>query len=127
MKAKPTQGPWTYKRTHEMSADTWYVIIDGNGRGPIVDVGGKDLGGQIAEAKYLVTDPNEIEANAELISEAGTVYHETGLTPRELKEQRDELLKALGWSIKFARDLRYPEQKEKKAEIENLIAKAKSL
>jgi len=30
-----------------------------------------------------------------LSAEAGTVYHETKLTPRQLLEQRDELLKAL--------------------------------
>jgi hypothetical protein len=33
--------------------------------------------------------------NARLIAEAGTVYHETGLTPRQLAEQRAELLEAL--------------------------------
>lgn len=68
--ATHTPGPWTYKRTHEMSSNTWYVIIDSNGRGPVVDVGGSDLSGQIAEAKYLVTDPEEIEANARLIASA---------------------------------------------------------
>ena len=34
-------------------------------------------------------------ANAQLIAEAGTVLHETGLTPRQLAEQRAELLEAL--------------------------------
>lgn len=34
------------------------------------------------------------EANARLIAEAGTVAHETGLTPRQLAEQRKELLEA---------------------------------
>jgi hypothetical protein len=29
-------------------------------------------------------------ANADLIAEAGTVLHETGLTPRQLAEQRAE-------------------------------------
>lgn len=37
----------------------------------------------------------EAEANARLIAEAGTVLHETGLTPRQLAEQRGELLAAL--------------------------------
>ena len=31
-------------------------------------------------------------ANARLIAEAGTVHHETGLTPRQLVEQRDALV-----------------------------------
>lgn len=35
------------------------------------------------------------EANAAFIAEAGTVAHETGLTPRQLADQRDELLAAL--------------------------------
>lgn len=34
------------------------------------------------------------EANARLIAEAGTVYHETGFSPRQLAEQRAELLAA---------------------------------
>lgn len=62
-----TPTPWKYSKTHLMSHDTWYVVTDANGFGPIVEVGGKDKNGQIAEAKYLVTDPKEIEANAELI------------------------------------------------------------
>lgn len=37
----------------------------------------------------------ECEANARLIAEAGTVAHETGLTPRQLAKQRDDLLAAL--------------------------------
>lgn len=40
-------------------------------------------------------EQQEAEANARLIAEAGTVLHETGLTPRELAEQRAELLQAL--------------------------------
>jgi hypothetical protein len=32
------------------------------------------------------------EASADLIAEAGTVHHETGLTPRQLVEQRDALV-----------------------------------
>ena len=34
------------------------------------------------------------EANGNLICEAFSTYHETGLTPRELAEQREELRKA---------------------------------
>lgn len=37
----------------------------------------------------------EADANAKLMAEAGTVHHETGLTPRQLAEQRTELLIAL--------------------------------
>lgn len=37
----------------------------------------------------------EARAHAEFIAESFTVAHETGLTPRQLAEQRDELLAAL--------------------------------
>lgn len=40
-------------------------------------------------------DIEQVQANARLIAEAGTVAHETGLTPRQLAEQRDDLLEAL--------------------------------
>lgn len=71
-----TPGPWKYSRTHYSSDNYWYVITDSHGRGPIMDVGGSDKSGQIAEAKYLITNPEEIEANARLIACAPS-YHET--------------------------------------------------
>lgn len=37
----------------------------------------------------------EQRANARLIAEAGTVYHETGKTPRELEQQCKQLEEAL--------------------------------
>ena len=67
---KHTHGPWKYLVTHPLSGDAWFVIADKDGRGPIMDVGGKDKSGQIAEAKYLITDPQEIESNARLIAAA---------------------------------------------------------
>ena len=69
-KTKRTPGPWKYLRTHRMSSDAWYVITDAAGYGPIIEVGGKDKNGQIAEAKYLIADPEIIEANARLIAAA---------------------------------------------------------
>lgn len=64
--------------------------------------------GESADGEYLLwaeSDPNtaiaavfpsdSTDANAQLIAETGTVFHETGLTPRELAEQRAELLAAL--------------------------------
>lgn len=90
MKTEPkhTPGPWTYKRTHSMSPNTWYVLIDPNGRGPIFEIGGRDITGQIGEAKYLITDPAEIEANAAFIVEACNNYE-------RVKAERDELAAAL--------------------------------
>lgn len=43
----------------------------------------------------LFPNINEAIANAKLFAEAGTVANETGLTPRQLAEQRAELLIAL--------------------------------
>ena len=40
-------------------------------------------------------DGGSAEANARLIAEAGTVHHETGLTPRQLVERVKELEEAL--------------------------------
>jgi hypothetical protein len=88
---KHTPLPWTYKRTCHLSSDTWYVLIDPTGSGPIMDVGGKDVAGQIAEAKYLVTDPDEIEANAKLIVTAVNNYHSLTRELSELREERDRL------------------------------------
>lgn len=43
------------------------------------------------------------EASADLIAEAGTVFHNTGLSPVQLVEQRDELLDALQGMVDFYR------------------------
>ena len=53
-----------------------------------------------------ITDPplGEAYANARLIAEAGTVATETGLTPRQLAEQRAELLEALRQVVMDAED-----------------------
>lgn len=67
---KHTPGPWKYSITHPMSGDVWFVITDNDGRGPIMEIGGDEQNGQIAVAKYLITDPKEIEANARLIAAA---------------------------------------------------------
>ena len=51
-------------------------------------------------------DESWAKAAAELFHEAGTVYHETGLTPRQLVEQRAELIAALRGIIEIGkRDL----------------------
>ncbi len=42
----------------------------------------------------------EAESHAKLIAEAGTVYNQSGLTPRELLEQNKKLLSALGRLVK---------------------------
>ncbi len=79
--AKPTPGPWHTSSTH---------------LGAAIDIGAAN-GANVA----LVSGPkengaDEYVANADMIADAGTVFHETGLTPRQLAEQRDKLLAALG-------------------------------
>lgn len=80
---KHTQGPWKYHE--DVSPIGQYYVRGANG-------------------EMIVSGPSlKNEADAKLIAEAGTVAHETGLTPRQLKDQRDELLEAfdslLGWAI----------------------------
>lgn len=56
----------------------------------------KDSDGQtIVLIPYYNKDNTEQQANAELITEAFNVTNECGLTPRQLLEQRNELLDAL--------------------------------
>ena len=71
--AKPTPGPWT---AGPKQADESVNVNSG-----ILHIA-RVHQGAIANAV----------ANAALITEAGTVFHETGFTPRQLLEQRDELL-----------------------------------
>jgi len=52
-------------------------------------------GNHIALVSYGNVPMEEHRANARLIAEAGTVATETGLTPRQLADQRKELLEAL--------------------------------
>ena len=70
--SKITPGPW--------KAVPWH-IMEGN---PAVQ----------APDGYLICETS-CNDDAELIAEAGTVAHETKLSPRELAEQREELLAAL--------------------------------
>ncbi|WP_088255593.1 hypothetical protein [Fimbriiglobus ruber] len=82
---KPTAGPWEYvKSTYKDNSAHHFVGY--NRHGDTV----------LTVCKLVQPLANaSIEANARIIAEAGTVCHETGLTPRQLAEQRQELLEAL--------------------------------
>lgn len=82
MNIKPTPGPWRAKRL-ETYTDPGYVIVYPDASKPGVHMRRLDYRGCLTEQ------------DANLIAEAGTVYHETGLTPRQLAEQRGQLLEAL--------------------------------
>lgn len=66
--------------------------------GPVSAVRGKisvDLthhGVSVAVLTGRGDQPSALRANAQLFAEAGTVAHETGLSPRQLAQQREELL-----------------------------------
>ncbi|MCX7320406.1 MAG: hypothetical protein NT113_13255 [Hyphomicrobiales bacterium] len=96
-----TPTPWKFSRTHAMSEDRWYVLTDADGRGPIMDVGGCDVAGQIAEAKHLITNERTIEANAALIVRAVN-----SLASNEAKIE--ELTAALEWALANCQDSAHP-------------------
>jgi hypothetical protein len=80
--AKPTPGPWYSSGTD----------VKPLGNRPFICWTG-------TPERYL----DEARANAALIAEAGTVFHETGLTPRQLLEQRDELVELLESYLRILR------------------------
>lgn len=79
---KPTPGPWI---THREGFSTIYIQAS---------IGGGWVQ-EIAACGPTNDGSAQQEANARLIAEAGTVFHNTGLSPVQLVEQRDELLAAL--------------------------------
>lgn len=87
---KPTPGPWEAKPTGPWDGWDGWSVEDADGS-VVCDAHGSQFNGRR-------------EANARLIAEAGTVFHNTGLSPVQLVEQRDELLQALqdlmAWQVK---------------------------
>jgi hypothetical protein len=102
MKTKPTSkitrspSPWTVTRGTNGFTKTWQVHHVSPTRAvTIADCGAiveqvyqGNLENHVGERKNL-----EHKANAYFIAEADSVAAETGLSPRELKKQRDDLLK----------------------------------
>lgn len=82
---KPTPGPWTSETTPSNVFVT-RAIYGANG----------ELVAHVGIPGYRSTpDVKQNTADAALIAEAGTVYHETGKTPRRLAEENAALLAAL--------------------------------
>jgi len=81
MKTKHTKGKWR-------------LALDKNGNLTKVEADYVEVHNGILIRKNNIPVA-ELEANANLIAEAGTVATESGLTPRQLLEQRNELLEAL--------------------------------
>jgi|GEM_PF-1988205 len=78
---KITKGEWSVFET-----DAGLVWVDNDCGDNICDMYHKK------NSNDFYKKPNAKE-NADLIAEAGNVANETGLTPRQLLEQRDELLR----------------------------------
>lgn len=77
--AKPTPGPWNVFERRPAGYLCGYSV-GGDGDVPVAACNFGDTANK---------------ANADLICEAGTVFHETNLTPRQLLEQRDALHREL--------------------------------
>lgn len=74
---RPTPGPW--------------AVYDVN---PVIVLADRySVGGFAVATCYPVrkVTQEQAEANARLIAEAGTVHHETGLSPQQIRDQRDRL------------------------------------
>lgn len=89
-KAKPTPGPWVY------------VAIDGS----IINPNGINDNKDSWHVAELTSNDGCLAANGNLIAEAGTVYHETNLTPRQLLEQRDALISVMRNFCNWAMDVK---------------------
>lgn len=79
VKAKPTPGPWVPDPSPCGEMDVSAGIFK-NGRYEHSIIGGCGCCG----SPTGVDDSAQSNANLEMICEAGTVHHETGMTPREL-------------------------------------------
>ena len=96
-----TKGEW-YKRKHchltDLNVVVFPIIKNAKAepiyRNAIADSKPHAISGILIANAYGKTK-EEAEGNAKLIAEAGTVHNETGYSPRELADQKAELLEAL--------------------------------
>jgi hypothetical protein len=91
-KLKPSPGPWTVGAPNKFGAEVRADVgtrprVWANDKTGIADI-------CIRRGIYEGTS-NEEMANAQLIAEAGTVFHETGLSPRQLADQCRDMYAAL--------------------------------
>lgn len=127
--AKPTKGPWIVSGLLSDNVTVHTMGIPSN-----IDPACKL---QIADCfdRDSQLSWEEMNSNAKLIAEAGTVYHETSLTPRQLDDQRRELLEALETIRKSSLEhISLVDDKEKMAELiflhniaDKTIAKVKGI
>jgi len=80
---KPTPGPWWVDEHGGLRHGVAHA------RDTVPVMGVALLSGNVSERV------RQAEANRDLLFEAGTVFHETGLSPRQLAERNAELVEAL--------------------------------
>jgi len=93
IESKHTAGPWI--AASRPSSVVGWPVVGPMGRS-ICNVSWmpRKAYPDVSDADYSAFN-SECEANAALIAEAGTVAHETGLTPRQLAERCERLEAAL--------------------------------
>lgn len=82
---KPTPGPWEATCSNERGYPEWFIRVPGEP--PVISY-------EIAKITSYRPDGTD-ESDARLIAEAGTVFHNTGLSPVQLVEMVKELEEAL--------------------------------
>lgn len=112
--AKPTQGPCKYDGDGFDSVAAQDCGTDGY---TVMD----DDCFPICQIDDRIND-GEAEANAEFITEAFNVLHETGLTPRQLQQQRNELLEALNWIAGVA-NINYQQDRKLRSDSARTLAR----
>ena len=89
---KPTPGPWVMTEGKCIYIN---ARVDGKRRFILQRSTGEGYG--------INVEAEQVRANCRLIAEAGTVHHETGLTPRQLVERVKELEEALNGVLLMGR------------------------
>jgi hypothetical protein len=87
--AKPTRGPWNVFERRPAGYLCGYNV-GGDGDVPVAACNFGDTANK---------------ANADFIADAGTVYHETGLTPRQLLERVRELEADIAEIVKWGQPI----------------------
>lgn len=87
---KPTKGPWVVEKR---AGDEWW--FGGKDGAEIVVRSAEDKHGAIAVMAASLSGERAVDSNFRLIAEAGTVFHNTGLSPVQLVEMVRELKVAL--------------------------------
>lgn len=91
-----TKGPWISHECDEATKEEINVAFEVRYKNQILaDIMMGNSNQEYEEQDVEIITIEEAKANAELISEAGTVFHESGLTPRELLTQRNHAIELL--------------------------------